>query len=147
VAALREMGRVLRPDGVLAVRDSDYGAFVWSPADPMLERWMELYHQLTTRNGVEADAGRFLFGWVRAAGFSNVVASTSTWTFADPETRAWWGGLWADRVELSSFADQALAAGLSDATELAAIAAAWRRWADQPDGFFAVLHCEVIAHR
>jgi ubiquinone/menaquinone biosynthesis C-methylase UbiE len=146
VAALREMRRVLRPGGVLAVRDSDYGAFVWSPADPMLERWMELYHQLTTRNGVEADAGRFLFGWVRAAGFSNVVASTSTWTFADPETRAWWGGLWADRVELSSFADQALAAGLSDATELAAIAAAWRRWADQPDGFFAVLHCEVIAH-
>jgi SAM-dependent methyltransferase len=32
VAALVEMRRVLRPGGVLAVRDSDYGGFVWAPA-------------------------------------------------------------------------------------------------------------------
>ena len=41
VAALVEMRRVLRPGGVLAVRDSDYGGFVWAPADPLLDRWME----------------------------------------------------------------------------------------------------------
>src|SRR5215469_4877323 len=34
VAALIEMRRVLRTGGILAVRDSDYGAFVWAPADP-----------------------------------------------------------------------------------------------------------------
>lgn len=147
VAALREMGRVLRPGGTLAVRDSDYGAFVWSPADPMLDRWMEVYHQLTRRNGVEADAGRHVAAWVRSAGFADVVASSSTWTFADPESRAWWGGLWAERVEQSSYADQALAAGFSDRDELAAMAAAWRRWAADEAGFFAVLHCEALATR
>ena len=34
VGALVELRRVLRPDGVLAARDSDYGAFTWAPADP-----------------------------------------------------------------------------------------------------------------
>jgi hypothetical protein len=108
---------------------------------------MALYHQLTQRNGAEADAGRYLMGWVQAAGFTDVVATSSTWTFADPESRAWWGGLWADRVQLSSFADQAVASDLSDASELAAIASAWKRWTAAPDGFFAVLHCEVLATR
>ena len=56
VAALVEMRRVLHPNGILAVRDSDYGAFVWAPADPLLDRWMELYHSVCARNGT--DRGR-----------------------------------------------------------------------------------------
>ena len=43
VGALVEMRRVCRPGGVVAVRDSDYGAFTWAPADPTLDRWLELY--------------------------------------------------------------------------------------------------------
>jgi hypothetical protein len=111
----------------------------------MLDRWNELYHAITEHNGAEADAGRFLLGWAQQAGFRDVEAGSSTWTFADPGTRAWWGGLWADRVEQSGFAQQAVDYGLSDAPELAAIATAWRRWAGQPDGFFAVPHAEVLA--
>jgi SAM-dependent methyltransferase len=147
IEALKEMYRVLRPGGILAVRDSDYAAFAWAPADPRLERWMQLYHQVTRRNGAEPDAGRHLLGWVQTAGFADASASSSTWTFADPESRAWWGGLWADRVRLSAFADQALEYGLADRYELDSLADAWRQWAEKPDGFFAVLHGEVLARR
>ena len=115
----------------LGVRDSDYAAFAWAPHDSLLDRWLELYHLLTRHNGAEADAGRYLLGWVQAAGYRDVQAMSSTWTFADPESRAWWGGLWADRVEQSSYATQAVEYGLSNADELTAIAAAWRRWAEQ----------------
>jgi SAM-dependent methyltransferase len=146
VAAIAEARRVLRDDGILAVRDSDYTGFFWHPADQRLDRWLELYHQLVARNGAEADAGRRLPAWVRAGGFGDLIVTSSTWTFADPASRGWWGGLWADRVRQSSFADQAIASGLSDETELASIEAAWRDWIEQPDGIFVVPSVEVIAH-
>lgn len=147
VRALTEMRRVLRPGGLLAVRDSDYGAFVWWPLDPRLDRWLELYHQITRRNGAEADAGRRLLAWVRAAGFAEAVASSSTWTFADPEARGWWGGLWADRVAGPTFRHQALESGFSDPAELNELEAAWREWAGAADGVFVVLHGEVVARQ
>jgi len=145
VAALSEWRRVLGPGGLLAARDSDYGAFVWWPRDDRLARWLSLYHELTARNGAEADAGRALPAWVRAAGYEDIEYSSSTWTFAEPDARMWWGDLWAERVERSSFADQTIAYGLSDADELADLAAAWRTWAGHPDATFIVVHGEVLA--
>jgi ubiquinone/menaquinone biosynthesis C-methylase UbiE len=145
VGALREMRRVVRPGGVVAIRDSDYSCFSFAPLDPRLDRWLALYHAVTRRNGAEPDAGRFLKAWARAAGFRNVHASSSTWTFADADACAWWGDLWAERCELSSFGKQAVEYGLSDATELSSLAAAFREWGAHPDAFFVVLHGEVLA--
>jgi SAM-dependent methyltransferase len=147
VAALVEMRRVLRSGGILAVRDSDYGAFVWAPTDPLLDRWLALYHDVCRRNDADADAGRHLLGWARAAGFSEIEPSSSTWTFADTASRMWWGDLWAERVTDSALAQQAVDYGLSTREELGAISQAWRRWAQHDDAFFAVLHVELIARR
>ncbi len=147
VGAVAEAARVLRPGGLLAVRDADYAGFFWTPASPMLDRWLELYHQLTTRNGAEADAGRHLPAWVRAGGFNDLRVTSSNWTFADPGSREWWGSQWADRARHSSYATQAIAYGLSDPAELAAIAAGWRQWIDEPDALFVVPSVEVVARR
>jgi SAM-dependent methyltransferase/GNAT superfamily N-acetyltransferase len=147
VAALAEMRRVLRPGGILAVRDGDYGGFVWAPSDRLLDRWMDLYHDVCRRNGADADAGRYLLGWVRAAGFTAIEPSSSTWTFANAQDRAWWGGMWAERVLQSSFAEQAVAYALSTREELESISGSWRRWAAHEDGFFIVVHAEMIARR
>ena len=88
----------------------------------MLDRWLELYLAVTERNGHDARIGPALLGLAHAAGFDDVTVSSTTWTYADPEARAWWGGLWADRVRYSRFAEQAVEYGLSDAEELEAIA-------------------------
>ena len=147
VGALAELRRVLRGGGLLAVRETDYGGFFWAPASAALERWMELYHLLSERNGAEADAGRRLPSWVRQAGFEDLTVSSSTWTFAAPEERAWWGASWADRVRLSAYASQATEYGLSTDAELDDLAAAWREWAEAADSVFVVPHVEVLAHR
>ena len=127
VDALMEMRRVLCDNGLLAVRDADFGAFAWFPFDERLSRWMELYHQITVANQGEADAGRRLISWVREAGFRDVVASSSNWTFHEPTERSWWGQLWADRVRESEFARQGVEYGLTTRDELHEIAAVIRR--------------------
>jgi hypothetical protein len=117
----------------------------WFPRDPRLDRWLEVYRQVARGNGAEPDAGRQLLSWARAAGLEDVTGSASVWCYADPEDRAWWGGLWAERVTSSALADQAVSGGLATAGELDGMADAWRSWARQDDGWFAVLHGEVLA--
>ncbi|HUC04370.1 MAG TPA: methyltransferase domain-containing protein [Acidimicrobiales bacterium] len=146
-AAVRELRRVLRPGGLLAARDSDYGSFTWAPSDPMLDRWVQLYLAVTERNGHHARIGPALLGVAHGAGFSDVTVSSSTWTFADPQSRQWWGGLWADRVRYTRLAEQAVAYGLSTAEELEEIAQAFLRWADSPDGVYVTPHVEILARR
>ncbi len=144
VGALREMLRVTRPGGLVAVRDSDYGHFSWHPASEGLDRWLELYSAAARANGGEPHAGRMLLAWAHAAGASEVEAGSSTWCFATPEDLAWWGGLWADRLTSTALAHQLVEQGHASEAELADVAAAWRAWAGDPDGWFSVLHGEVL---
>jgi len=147
VAALREMLRVCRGDGVVAARDADYAAMTWYPDPPELRRWLRLYQQVARHNGGEPDAGRRLLGWVRAADLTTVSVTASAWCFADRDDLDWWSGTWADRLLGSSFGEQAVRLGLTDAAELEVLAGAWRRWATAPDAWFAILHGEVVAQR
>lgn len=145
VAALREMRRACRPDGVVAARDSIYRAMTWFPLDPRLDRWLDVYCQVAEGNGAEPDAGSRLLSWARSAGFRETRASASVWCYATPDERAWWGGLWADRISATRLADQAVERGLATRDELADLADGWHSWAAHEDAWFAVLHGEILA--
>lgn len=144
VAALREMLRVCRRSGVVTARDADYAAMSWYPADRRLDRWLEIYRAVAKGAGAEPDAARHLLAWAHAAGASSVIPTASIWCYASPAQREWWGGLWADRILDSSIAQQALDTGHADADELADISLAWREWASHPDGWFAIMHGEIL---
>ena len=144
VAVLREMARVCRPGGLVAARDADYAAMTWAPRSAAMDRWLEIYRATARANGAEPDAGRELLGWAHAAGLEDVTASAGTWCFATPEDRRWWGGLWADRTTGTAYGQQAVAAGLTDPAELTEIGAALRSWAEEPDGWFVVVHGEIL---
>src|SRR3954468_19308474 len=145
VAAMREMRRVCKPGGIVAARDGDYDGFVWAPDIPELDAWLALYQLLARTNGGEPNAGRYLLSLARRAGFTDITATSSTWCFATPEDRAWWGGMWADRIVDSALAKQAVDSGTATVDDLRRLSAGWRRWAEAEDGWFSVLHGEVIA--
>ncbi len=147
VAALTEMRRVVKPGGLVAARDVVYAACTWYPEDPRLDRWLALYDEVARANGGEPDAGKVLLSWARRAGFTDVVATTSSWCFATPADRTWWGHLWADRITSSAFGHQAVREGRATAAELADIADAWRAWSAAEDGWFAMLHGEIVCRR
>jgi SAM-dependent methyltransferase len=142
VGALREMRRVSR--GIVAARDSDYQAMTWYPESPVLDEWLSLYRRVAKHNGGEPDAGRRLHSWARAAGFTDVTATASVWCYATPAEREWWGGMWADRILQSAIAEQAVSYGYAKSDDLRRISDAWRDWSAAQDGWFAILHGEII---
>lgn len=144
VAALREMARVCKPEGVVAVRDSDYAGFTWWPAEPEIDEWLRLYREVARGNGAEPDAGRQLMSWALAAGLDVVSSTASVWCFSAPDDVAWWGGMWAERVAGSGMANQATERGLATPEDLERLAQGWRRWASSADAWFAVLHGELL---
>ena len=74
VGALREMARVTRPGGLVAVRDVDYASMVWHPASEGMTRWLGVYRRLARLNHAEPDAGRHLVAWAHAAGLDPAQA-------------------------------------------------------------------------
>jgi hypothetical protein len=130
---------------VVGVRDVDYAGTIIYPETPGIALWASLYQAVHRSNGGEPNAGRRLKAWALEAGFSEVTATTSIWTFSSTEDRAWWGGMWADRVLQSAFAADALAKNLATQADLELISAAWTEWAGDPGGYLAMPHGEVIA--
>ncbi|WP_369274413.1 methyltransferase domain-containing protein [Streptomyces sp. R11] len=147
VGALREMKRVTRPGGFIAVRDSDYAAMAWYPASRGMDAWLDLYRRVARANGGEPDAGRRLRSWALRAGLTDITATSSTWTFATPDERAWWSGLWADRTLASAYAERATEGGHASAEQLRAVSEAWQEWGCHDDGWFSVLHGEILCRK
>lgn len=145
VAALAEFRRVSRPGGLVAVRDSDYAGFRWFPEEPAWDRWLDLYQQAAAANNGHPDAGRRLLAWAHAAGFEDVEATSSTWCHATPPAREAWAATWAGRLREGPFGEQLRGTGWAEAEEVEGLAAAVTAWAADPDGWFSVLHGEIVA--
>lgn len=146
VQALREMRRVTASGGIVAVRDADFAAMAWYPQTDGMTDWLRLYQRVARANGGEPDAGRRLHAWARQAGFTPdaITATAGTWCYRTPQERSWWSELWAERTVSSSFARTAVDGGHATAAELDRIARAWRAWGAEEDGWFAVLHGELL---
>ena len=115
------------------------------PGDPLLDRWLSLYREVARANGGEPDAGRRLLAWGRAAGFAEVIPSASVWCFADGRPIAPGGAACGPTgsPRRPSRSRRSSAASATPA-ELGRIADAWRSWAVEPDGWFSVLHGEIV---
>ncbi len=147
VAALTESKRVLKPGGICAVREVDWGAAALYPTNAALERFLEVYFAVAESNGGRADAGRYLKGWFSDAGFVDLEVTTSTWSFADEEGLQWWGGQWSERILHSNIASRALERGIATRSELEEISAAWKSWITEPHAFFSFTQVEVIGKK
>lgn len=146
VQAMVEMRRVLKPNGLLAIREVDMSVSQWYPDSPMLDQWLQIYMQVARSNGGDPTAGRRLHAWAHQAGFDRrqIVLTASTWCFHDQEERSWWGHMWSDRLTKSAFFHQAVDSGHANAEKLHEIAQAWKSWVAEPDGLCVMVHGEVL---
>jgi ubiquinone/menaquinone biosynthesis C-methylase UbiE len=131
VDALRQFRALLTSGGVAGVRDVDWGSTIFYPENQGIRRFLALYYELARRNGGEPGAGRiFDIGFARR----DYPAATREW--ADT---------YADRTLHSNIAEKSLEYGIATRSELAAIAASWRAWGQDPDALWCFTHTEMVA--
>jgi SAM-dependent methyltransferase len=136
-AVLREARRVARPGAVVGVGDVDWDGHLRHPADPLIDRGQQIREAL--REPGDVRVGRTLRGLLAAAGFERVeltVTGNAVGTAAATAATAAFEGSWFEAPEV---VDHVTALGLSTADEMAAVAAAWRRWGDDPGACSATL--------
>lgn len=145
VAMLAEAFRVSR--GAVAARDVIYSSTAIYPETHSLAEWRRLIVALGRANGGEPDAGSRLKAWALAAGATEVLTDVETWCFESDASRAWWGGQWEQRAIHSDFATGTDRHGLATAEDREQIAAAWRAWSEDEQGWMAMMHGWIIARR
>ena len=142
--ALREWRRVTKEGGVVASRVADMAAVSYFPG--VLKDFHDLYLKVARHSGGFPDGGRRVLSWAMKAGFerSAISSSSSVWCYSSPEERRWWSNLWADRLTKSSLAINAIDSGNASQEELERLAEVWHEWGDCDDGFYALLHGEIL---
>ena len=145
VEALAHMHRLLKPGGVVGVRDVDWGSATFYPESEGMRRFLAMYYELARRNGGEPNAGRHLRRWCREAGFTETKVMTSATSYADAAATREWAHTYAERTLHSNLADKALEYGIATRADLESMAAGWRAWGEAPDAFFGFSHTEVLA--
>ena len=148
VDALRAMRRVVKPGGLIAVRESDYASMLGFPASPAIDEWRSLYCDVARRNGGEPDAGRHLVSWLTAAGcqLASIEFGASVVVYS-PHNEPWrtnWGEAWAARTLHSNFGTRAVAYGLATRAQLEHISSGWVEWAARPDALFYYVNGEAL---
>ncbi|MDA1279223.1 MAG: methyltransferase domain-containing protein [Chloroflexi bacterium] len=144
VRALEEAKRILKPGGICAAREVDWGtAAIW-PEDERLSLFLDVYRRVAERNGGDANAGRSLKQWFGDAGFADLLVTTSTWSFADEAGLKWWGEQWAERILHSDLARRAVEYGIASEGDLSEISRGWLDWIVGPGALFAFTQVEVV---
>jgi ubiquinone/menaquinone biosynthesis C-methylase UbiE len=142
--AVAEAARVLKPGGVIGVRDADHDGSLIYPQDPDILRALEVMTLLRESSGTSPRVGKQLRELLAEVGFAPVIATvTAACDGTEESVRAvgeangsyWLAEPFVQRLEQS---------GLATRLEAKTFSAAWQRWPHEPGAFWARFWCESV---
>jgi SAM-dependent methyltransferase len=144
VKALREIHRVLKPEGIIGVRDDDVSSSIFAPNNPLIEEGEKIFKKVWRHNGGDPLFGRLHRQSLREAGFVNIESFATCLYCGTPEAIEEHSKFLIAMVSAPNFRNQAIAMNLCDQQMLDDLINELRKWGKHPDAFFAVIFCEAV---
>lgn len=143
--ALQEMRRVLKPGGVIGIKDPDYATLLHESSSPLTDEAIALYRRVSVQNGASPYYARHQRRLLREAGFARTVGFAYAVGGGNEEMspmmfnntlRGWFRD--------PAFVDTVLEQGWADQVKLDAMFQALEAAFTGPDAFFALTLCAAI---
>lgn len=142
--ALTELYRLLKPGGVLGIRDLDSGGIIFTPSNQIIDKAWGLLDRILEYNGGHPLFGRSQRAMLRETGFVNIQASASYDSYGTAKTTRIVGKYLADLLLEPHTFNIVTEQGWASQPELEEISAAYKAWGEHPDAFFARARCEAV---
>jgi SAM-dependent methyltransferase len=142
VVALREIKRVLRPEGVVGLAAPDWGGFIFAPSGRGAEEAVELYQVVQRKNGGNPLVGRELGTLLEAAGFKDIKLGARYEVY---EETPYIANYLAMRLELSAETEADASDPSLTPEQFRKAAVDLRTWGDIPHAMWAQTWIHAIA--
>jgi SAM-dependent methyltransferase len=146
VSGLREAYRVLKPGGVIGVKEFDHGGDLFYPLAPALKQYNECYWRLRSENGHDPEGGRKIGAFLLEAGFLHVEMSARYESMADPKVLRRVAGAFAGLLS-EGWADVFKDRGWATTDAIRDMSDAWSNFSNTPGSFYAGAWCEAIGRK
>jgi SAM-dependent methyltransferase len=144
--ALREAYRVLKPGGVIGVKEFDHGGDITYPPEPAMAKYDELYRRLRTEYGHDPEGGRKIGAFLHDAGYRDVKMSASYESLSGPKTLRGAAQVFIGLLA-EGWSDAFQSRGWAGPEDIKAMSDAWLRFAEFPGALFASTWCEAVAFK
>ncbi len=142
--ALMELHRILKPGGVIGIRDLDNGGTIFTPSSQILDKALGLIDRVFKYNGSNSFFGRSQRAILREVGFVNVQVSASYDSYGTPETARSSGEYLAELILQPYMTNVIIEQKWASQSELEEMSTAFKAWGNHPDAFWARARCEAV---
>ncbi len=147
VRALREWNRVLKPGGVLGIREEDWGSLFYWPETPLLREAYDLYFRYWQENGGNPYLPRQYRRILRESGFDVIEMAGEVNVSATSDRVAAVGNYGSTHWLEPVFAEAVVDRGWVTREHLEKLANSFEVWAADPDAFTGLTFVSAVARR
>jgi ubiquinone/menaquinone biosynthesis C-methylase UbiE len=144
--ALREVYRVLKPGGVIGVKEFDHGGDIVYPLEPAMAKYDEFYLRLRSEYGHDPEGGRKIGAFLYDAGFRDVKMSASYELLSEPKSLRGVAQVFIGLLA-EGWSDAFQSRGWATTEDITAMSDAWLRFAEFPGALFAAAWCEAVGSK
>jgi len=142
--ALQEMRRVLKPGGLIGVREEDRDADIIYPCPPPLRETHALLMRFWQEVGGDPYFPKHYRAVLREVGFTRIQMSASCEYRSTSAATRTWANVLTQFIRNPTFVELATSQGWADEKARDEMVVALQTWGDHPDAFWAETWCEAI---